>query len=259
MLQLAGRVTGRSPSYLTGEELSNLMRWKLAKGKFRPRLQMFADSLACADVQRVSAAAFQQLGKPGATPSGAAAASALSTITQFKGVGPATGSAVLSLYSPHVPFMGDEALEACLPKREYTPAAFKAYLAHTSQWARDLSTQEHEQGIQHDMQLHQVTRVQQLAQCCWSPQLLQLALYARASASKLTGKQDPQAAREALEAMPLATEAKPVKGSKRPRSSSSAAPAPAAAAAAAAAAGGGDEPLAAGAQPSARAMRARRR
>ena len=232
------------------------MQWKLSKGKFRPRLQAFVDDLAADDVKRVSTEAFKQLGKAGSVPSPTAAAAALVTITQFKGVGPATGSAVLSLYCPHVPFMGDEALEACLPKREYTPGAFKAYLGEARAWAARLAEQEQQSKQEHNMPLRDATHATQLQDCCWTPQLLQLALYARAGGVKLSGQGDPLLALAALQSMPAGGQ-QPAKGTKRPRAKSQskakAAPAVAAAAAAAGAAAGG------GAGPSPRDLRAKRR
>lgn len=47
----------------------------------------------------------------------------LYTSPSTQGIGPATGSAILQAYNPHVPFASDEAMKASLGKAEYTPAA----------------------------------------------------------------------------------------------------------------------------------------
>ncbi len=253
MLQLAGKVSHRTPAHITGAELSALMRWKLSKGKFRPRLQSFVDELPPDEVVRVSSEAYALFGKSSRL-SPDAAAKAVDIITQLKGVGPATASAVLSLYSPYLPFMSDEALEFCLPKREYTLPAFKAFLGTTLQSAEKMYKQEHAAGIAHSKQLPEVQSVTELADCEWTPQLVQLALYAKGAATKLTGHKHPAAAAADLtqRSTPAADKPKQTRGTKRVRAAprhASSPPSPAAAAA----------PAAASSAPSARTLRARKR
>lgn len=91
----------RNPKpYITTDELSRLMQWKLTRGKWRPRLLDFVSSLDVDVVKTASQKAF------GSLPDVSKAVKELSVL---KGVGPATASAVLAAYAPDVaPFMSDE-------------------------------------------------------------------------------------------------------------------------------------------------------
>lgn len=118
----------RNPNpFITTSELAQLMRWKLARGKwryslslslsidlyihilvllrtvcvnFRPRLLDFVSNLDEQVVKTASQKAFQSLPE---------LSKAVSELTVLKGVGPATASAILAAYAPHVaPFMSDE-------------------------------------------------------------------------------------------------------------------------------------------------------
>ncbi|GFP84414.1 hypothetical protein PHJA_000585200 [Phtheirospermum japonicum] len=78
------------------------MEWKLARGKWRPRLLSFFSSLNDAVVRDASGKAFASLPD---------VSKAMGELTILKGVGPATASAVLATYAPDVvPFMSDEVI-----------------------------------------------------------------------------------------------------------------------------------------------------
>ncbi|KAL8276914.1 hypothetical protein RQP46_010642 [Phenoliferia psychrophenolica] len=109
-----------SPTALTVEQLGRLMEWKLARGKWRPKLVEMANSNP------------QTLLTSCTPPSPTATAKvSLTALCSLKGVGPATASAILSLYFPKTePFLSDEAFEAMgLGKAEYTVKGWEKFRA----------------------------------------------------------------------------------------------------------------------------------
>lgn len=99
--ELPSLIHQRNPNpYITTPELAKLMQWKLARGKWRPRLLDFVSSLDEELVKSASGKSFESLPD---------LSKAVSALTVLKGVGPATASAVLAAYAPDVaPFMSDE-------------------------------------------------------------------------------------------------------------------------------------------------------
>ncbi|KAM5198261.1 uncharacterized protein RBU33_013712 isoform 1-T1 [Hipposideros larvatus] len=131
--ELPTSIEGRAEKHVTREELERLMAWKLARGRFRPRLQQLVATNPPELVVQRSASAFRRL------PDMLAAITELCTL---RGVGPATASAVLAVGAPEVAaFMSDEAVAAVpgLPALKYTLKHYLLYLDQVQERARALS------------------------------------------------------------------------------------------------------------------------
>merc|ERR1719499_1800323 len=105
-------IQGRSPPHITQPELSRIMRFKLARGTWRPRLQNFVDSADNEEVVGLSTTAFQDFNPDDYE---ATLRSSIKTLSILKGVGPATASLILSVYSDMIPFFADEAYKTVFP------------------------------------------------------------------------------------------------------------------------------------------------
>ena len=104
---------------ITKAELLNIVQWKFLKGKKRPALMNHLRANSDDSVQEHTEAGI------GFADNGDAK-TAITTISSLRGVGPATASAILSLYRPDMfAFMDDEVIE-CLydGKRGYTAAIY---------------------------------------------------------------------------------------------------------------------------------------
>ncbi|ODV74976.1 uncharacterized protein CYBJADRAFT_171985 [Cyberlindnera jadinii NRRL Y-1542] len=105
-----------SKPYITKKELQRLLDWKLKKGKYRATLPKLIAQNDDKLVVQCSTSAFKEVLSLDETEDqdkyNAGIRSALKTICQLKGVGPATGSLVLSLLSKFThrapPFFSDE-------------------------------------------------------------------------------------------------------------------------------------------------------
>ena len=73
---------------ITAAQLSKLMQYKLLRGKWRPRLQMFVDGLNPEQVKETSAEAFEILKAEPDRPKAISTAVKLLAKKEMKGVGP---------------------------------------------------------------------------------------------------------------------------------------------------------------------------
>ena len=108
-------------AFITCEELYTVMKWKFSKGKSRP-LWKHINSNSEETVRQCSMASFSHV-----SGSNCDINEALKEMSKLKGVGPASSSAILSLFRPDLfVFMDDEVIE-CLHegKRDYS---LKIYL-----------------------------------------------------------------------------------------------------------------------------------
>ena len=114
-------VRSREPKYVTAEELSKVMKWKLIRGKFRPALQGLVEQNSEKTVTDISRQSLSMLESGDWKNS-------IKKMSELRGVGPATASAVLAplCSSLSVPFMADEVLEATRGRpRDYTIGAYE--------------------------------------------------------------------------------------------------------------------------------------
>ncbi|NP_001181882.1 uncharacterized protein [Bos indicus] len=131
--ELPAAIGARAEKHVTRDELERLLAWKLARGRFRPRLQQLVAANSPELVVQHSAAAFRLL------PDMYAAVMALCAL---RGVGPATASAVLAAGAPEVAaFMSEEAVAAVpgLPALQYTVKHYLLYLSRVQERATALS------------------------------------------------------------------------------------------------------------------------
>ncbi|XP_043835439.1 uncharacterized protein LOC122737082 [Dromiciops gliroides] len=157
--ELPVSIRERKEKYLTRDELVKLMEWKLARGKFRPRLQHLVATNPEELVKRCTAAAFSLLPNVEA---------AITELSQLKAVGPATASAILTAGAPETTaFMADEAVAAVpdLPGLQYTLKYYLLYLDKIQDCAKRLNQVDASSG--------------------WTPHQIEMCLWTWTMAQKL--------------------------------------------------------------------------
>jgi hypothetical protein len=124
---------------LTKDDLVKMVEWKLLRGKWRPALLGYARAQTDAAVAAAAAKALTALGRA-SSPSDAQTRAALDALCALRGVGPATASIFLcAATGGHVPYMGDEALEACVGTRKYSAEELVALTQGLRKKARELT------------------------------------------------------------------------------------------------------------------------
>lgn len=156
-------IQGRKTKFITHSELCKLMKWKLTRGKFRPRLTEMVQTNSPQIVLDASQSAFDLLPD---------VEQAIKALTVLKAVGPATASAILAAGAPdQVPFMADESMLAVLPGRPkaYTLPYFLDYRDAIKSLVNKLNRED--SGASKDDK--------------WTPHKVELALWAKSIASSL--------------------------------------------------------------------------
>jgi len=109
-------------AHLTHDEIVQTIKWKLARGVFRPRLKDLVQMNTPRVVMNETKKAFRALWKRNDLES------AVLALSNLKGVGPAMASAVLAAGAPEVaPFMADEVLKS-MPEIECIDYTMKEYM-----------------------------------------------------------------------------------------------------------------------------------
>lgn len=160
--ELPVAIQERKIKCITHAELCKLMKWKLMRGKFRPKLTEMVESNKPQSVLDASQSAFDLLPD---------VEQALKALTVLKAVGPATASAILAAGAPdQVPFMADESMLAALPGRPkaYTLPYFLDYLDAVKNLVKQLNK---DSGVSKDNM--------------WTPHKVELALWSKSMKSSL--------------------------------------------------------------------------
>ena len=108
--ELPATVQKRKPRHLTKSELERVMRWKLARGRWRPLQGMVAENkedLVISCTTKAFAA-------------GKNVKRAVTELTPLRAIGPATATAILAVVQHDIPFMADESMEGSVGERNYT-------------------------------------------------------------------------------------------------------------------------------------------
>ncbi|XP_074053182.1 uncharacterized protein LOC141495582 [Macrotis lagotis] len=183
--ELPAALRERREKHLTRDELVKLMAWKLARGKFRPRLQHLVATNPEELVTRCTAAAFSLLPNVEA---------AITELSKLKAVGPATASAILTAGAPEITaFMADEAVAAVpgLPVLQYTLKHYILYLDKIQACAKRLNQVE--------------------ASSEWTPHQIEMCLWTWTLAQKLCPTVLPPSCWEAPNAKESAEDVRPSK------------------------------------------------
>lgn len=123
--QLPKIIQSRKPPHILHEELTQIVKWKLMRGKFRPRLMDLVRINTESAVLTASKKAFRR--RPSEL------SQAITALTNLKGVGPATASAILAAAFPDdVPYMADESMLSTpgIEATDYTLAEYLNYAEH---------------------------------------------------------------------------------------------------------------------------------
>jgi len=148
-------------AHLIHEDLVQTIKWKLARGKFRPNLvnliQMNTPRVVLTETKK----AFRNIFKKEDLNAG------MSALCNLKGVGPAMASAILAAGAPHMaPFMADECLLA-LPEvdgLDYTMKEYNRLVEHVNAC---------------------VTRLNAIQPDTWTPHKVELTIWAHYIANDL--------------------------------------------------------------------------
>ncbi|XP_003382942.1 PREDICTED: uncharacterized protein LOC100634549 [Amphimedon queenslandica] len=130
--ELTKSVLSRDPPHFNSAELCQLMKWKLTRGKFRPRLTDLVKENTEKNVMDITTKAFSLLPN---------VRKAIEMLTKLKAVGPATASALLCTVAPHVaPFMSDESTQSVpgIGPLNYSLKQYLDYAEALQEKARDL-------------------------------------------------------------------------------------------------------------------------
>lgn len=125
-----------SKGYVTKDELVEIMKWKLTRGKMRPLLS----KIQALDDQFVCQVSFKAINHLRNGPTNETLKMALNELSKpLKGVGVATASAVLAKWNLEIPFMSDAGLIAVNGTTDYTLNAYLNFYQGIAAKVRELN------------------------------------------------------------------------------------------------------------------------
>jgi hypothetical protein len=126
--------------FITKNDLVEIMRWKLTRGKMRPLLK----KIEALTEQEVQLATYNGINCLRAEINDDHIRAALNALSKpLKGIGPATASAVLALWNHALPFMSDAGLIATGNNLDYTVPTYLKYYHTLTAKVNQLNTDGH--------------------------------------------------------------------------------------------------------------------
>lgn len=117
-------IKGRKEQQLLYDEIVQITKWKLLRGKFRPSILDLVRTNTETAIKNVTKKAFKKMPNINA---------AMTALTQLKGIAPATASAILVAHSPcHACYMSDENMSST-PGIEASDLSISEYLNYVDQ------------------------------------------------------------------------------------------------------------------------------
>ena len=106
--ELPGIIAGRSPAYITLDEMARVTEWKMARGVWRARNLVLVKGNAPELVESTSRAAIERIPEDAESASVNERYAPIAEMAKLAGVGPATASAVIVAAAPKIyPFFDD--------------------------------------------------------------------------------------------------------------------------------------------------------
>ena len=131
--ELPKLIAARQPPYVTREEFERVTVWKMKRGVWRERNRLLVLGNDAAFVKQSSKDAFAAVPDPRRP---------IAILSELAGVGPATASAVLATYAPHVYPFFDELVARQIPglgKVTFTASYYQRYAESLRERAEQLN------------------------------------------------------------------------------------------------------------------------
>eukprot|EP00485_Elphidium_margaritaceum_P002528 CAMPEP_0202694660 /NCGR_PEP_ID=MMETSP1385-20130828/8464_1 /ASSEMBLY_ACC=CAM_ASM_000861 /TAXON_ID=933848 /ORGANISM="Elphidium margaritaceum" /LENGTH=232 /DNA_ID=CAMNT_0049350549 /DNA_START=107 /DNA_END=805 /DNA_ORIENTATION=+ len=166
------RKINAQPHHITLDELSTIMKWKLFRGQFRPRLQSLIDSNDNSEVIECTQNAFALINSAVRAQKICdveIVKKAINVLCRLKGVGVATASLILAIATKVIPFMADESMRAIWPNKTLK-YDMKTYMSYLQELIKKCATMKVSADIDDDDNQQLTPFV--LGECLWTQYML---------------------------------------------------------------------------------------